>query len=287
MIPWLLGFMGLGVSGWGVLSTYRMLHPEARPIPAPSSLPPVSIVSLTSHEGKPFDVWVLDAREPRGVVVACHGYHANRLQLIEIADGLHQRGYTVIAFDLRGHGMRHEACTFGVNEVRDIGVILAWLRQQPRLASLPVGLYGLSLGGAIACQAAARYPVFGALVLDSTYARLFPILARAITTQYHLPAIPWAWITWLGAQVALRRCLSRLDPVVLARHSSVPLLLIHGAQDETVPLEHAHALSASWRGPKDQWIEPQAAHAGTSAINLHGYCDRVARFFDQWLTRHP
>ena len=287
MILWCLGLLGLTVSGWGVLSTYRTLHPEVRLFTPPQPFPSLRTVPLVSHDGHPFDVWVLDAHDPSGVVVACHGYHANRLQLIGLADGLRQRGYTVMACELRGHGMRsHEACTFGVNEVRDLNVVLAWLKRQPRLASQPVGLYGLSLGGAIACQAAARDSAYRAVVVDSAYARLFPILARAISTRYRLPIIPWAWITWVGVQVALGRRLSRLDPIIVARRSRAPLLLIHGGQDHTVPLTHAHALYASWHGPKERWIEPLAVHVGTYAANPQDYCNRVAHFFDQWLAPH-
>jgi len=284
VVWWLLGVVGLGVSGWGVLSTYRMLHPRPRPLTIPQSLPPVRTVSLVSRGREPFELWVLHADQPRGVIVACHGYHVHRLQLIERAQGLCQRGYTVLLFDLHGHGSRRGACTFGVRDVEDIGVILHWLKQQPELASLPVGVFGLSLGGAIACQAAARFSEVRALVVDSMYARLFPIMADAIRRLYHLPALPWAWVTWLGVQVALGRRLSRVDPLVLASQIRRPILIIHGAGDESVPVEHARALYARWQGPKAQWIEPTVGHVGMSAADLAGYCDRVAGFFDQWLT---
>jgi len=228
---------------------------------------------------------MLNASEPHGVVVACHGYRANRLQLLEIAQRLSQRGYVVLLFDLRGHGTRRGACSFGLRDVKDIGLILDWVKRQPSLASLPVGLFGLSLGGAIACQAAVRYPDVRAIAADAMYARLFPILARAIRREYHLPAIPGAWMTWLGVQIALRRRLSSVDPVVLASRLHCPILLMHGAEDESVPVEDAQALYAAWQGPKDQWIEPAVGHVGMYAYDPAGYCDRVATFFDRWLTR--
>ena len=261
-----------------------MLHPAPRAFPAPTLFPAHQIVPLLGHDNLPFEVWVLEAPHPRGVLVACHGYGAGRLELIGIAEALRQRGYTVMVWDFPGHGARRGPCTFGIHETRDLDAIVSWRSQQPELASLPLGAFGLSMGGAIVCQAAARNPAVCALVLDSTYAHLYPILARAIKAQYHLPRIPWTWITWASVQLALGRRLSKLDPAILARDLTQPLLLIHGQQDSTVPLDHARTILAGWHGPTESWIEPNAAHVGTYALDPRGYGDRLAAFFDRWLT---
>ena len=284
MIPWGLALLGLGTIGWGWRSAHRMLHPEPRTFPTPDPFPAYKIVSLLGHDDLPFEVWVLEAPHPRGIMVACHGYRGGRLQLIGIAETLRQRGYTVMVWDFPGHGTRLGVCTFGIHETRDLDAIVSWRNRQPELASLPLGVFGLSMGGAIACQTAARNPAVCALVLDSTYAHLYPILARAIKARYHLPRIPWAWITWASVQLALGRRLSKLDPVILARHLTQPLLLIHGQQDLTVPLDQAQAILAHWHGPTESWIEPSAAHVGIYALDPRGYGDRLAAFFDRWLT---
>lgn len=216
-------------------------------------------------------------------MVACHGYRANWLQLIDIGEGLRQRGYSTILFNLRGHGTRSGPCTFGSRDADDLDVVLAWIRQQPALAAHRVGLLGLSMGGAIACQTAARYPAAGAVVLDSTYARLFPLVAGAIRRDYHLPAMPWAWLTWTGVQLSLRRRLSRLDPDAVAPRCRQPVFVIHGTADQTVPVEHAHALLGRWQGPTESWLESQVGHVGTYMVRPTDYCNRVADFFDRWL----
>jgi alpha-beta hydrolase superfamily lysophospholipase len=284
VIWWIVGAIGLIVSGWGVWSTERMLHPQPRPFASSPPRRPLKTIPLRSQEGELFDVWVLEPPDPHGVVVACHGYFANHVQVMGIAEGLCDRGYAVLAFDLRGHGSRPGPCTFGVNEAEDVGVMLRWIRHQPALSQLPVGLFGLSLGGAVACQAAVRHPDCSAIVVDSAYAHLFPVLARRIRREYHLPALPWAWITWWGVQAAVRRDLSRLDPARMASRSSLPLLVIHGEEDESVTVDNARALSASWQGPREQWIEPRIGHVGMFAHDPAGYCNRVAAFFDRWLS---
>ena len=283
VILWLLGTAGCGLLGWSVLSTRRMLYPKARALTIPHPFPSVNTTQLISRDGASFDIHLLEARPTRGVIVACHGYHANWLQLIEIGRGLCQRGYSMITFNLRGHGTRPGPCTFGIRESGDLDALLTWTQQQPALARHPVGMLGLSLGGAIVCQAAARHPTVGAIVLDSTYARLFPVVAGVIRRTYHFPKIPWAWLTWAGVQVALHRRLSSVDPQVVATRCRQPLLAIHGTADHTVPVEHARKLVASWRGPTEQWLEPGAGHVGIYTAHPADYCHRVADFFDRWL----
>lgn len=287
MILWLLGAIGLVAAWWAALSTRRTLYPVRRTLAVSRPLPTLEPLSWSSQDGESFDGWLLSAAPAKGLVVACHGYYANRLQLLEIAEGLRLRGYTVILFDLRGHGTRRGPCTFGVKEAEDLRVILAWVRQQPALQALPLGFFGMSFGGAVSVQAAALQGEGRAIVLDSTYARLFPVLARVIHRDYHLPAVPWAWITWAGVQAALGRRLSRRDPAVLAGRCRLPLLHIHGADDPTVPLAEGTELYLNWQGPKERWVEPGAGHAGTYGTDPGRYVDRAATFFDRWLPEAP
>lgn len=260
-----------------------MLRPVLRVLPSPEPFPSVTPLSLISHDGTPFEAWLFGASQPRGLVLACHGYHANWLQLIGIADGLRRRGYAVIAMNLRGHGDRPAPCTFGVRDREDLETILEWRSAQAALAGLPVGVVGWSLGGAVVCQLAARQRQVKALALDSTFARLFPIAAQVVKLRYHLPVVPFAWITWAAVQLALRSDLSKLDPLRAAPAVQAPLLWIHGQQDKVVPAGQGEELFAAWAGPKERWSDPTAGHVGTYALEPEEYVNRLTQFFDRWL----
>lgn len=284
MILWGLVLLGLGAIGWGMYSAFQMLHPEPRVFPEPEPLPAYAIASLLTHAGKRFEAWILESPAPRGLLITCHGYRGSRLQLLGMAEGLRRRGYTVMVWDFAGHGARPGRCTFGLEEARDLQSLLRWRDRHPPLAALPLGVVGLSMGGAAACLAATKAPQIRALALDSTYAHLYPIVVNAVKARHHLPRIPWAWITWAGVQLALRARLSRVDPAAVARSLTQPLLLIHSRQDQAVPLADAETLLAAWRGPTESWIDPRAAHAGLYAADPDAYVTRLAEFFDRWLS---
>ena len=267
---------------WGLLSARQLLYPERRLIPPPEPQPDFTVHPLTAPDGRPFEVWRLDAPAPRARLLLCHGYYANRYQVLALAHQLRVRGYEALLFELRGHGSRPGPCTLGRREADDAVAVLRWARQA--LGPLPVGLLGFSMGGAVVCQAAARDPTVRAVVVDSVYSRLFPVLQRSIWQQYHLPAVPWAWLTWWCVQAALRTRLSSTDPAALAPGLRQPLLAIQGGEDRRVVPLLGREFYQRWAGPKERWFEPSVVHVGMFATHPRAYGDRVAGFLDRALT---
>jgi alpha-beta hydrolase superfamily lysophospholipase len=214
----------------------------------------------------------------------CHGYLADRYQVLGLADGLRRLGYETLLFELRGHGSRPGPCTLGVKECEDAQMVLRWAKtRSPSSPALPVGVLGFSMGAVVACLVACHEPGIAAVVVDSVYSRLFPVLRRAIWQQYRVPTIPWVWLTWWGLQVALRRGLSGIDPVALAPRLRQPLLAIQGGADQRVVPTLGRAFYRRWGGPKTRWFEPAVAHVGMFARDPEGYCRRVAEFLDRAL----
>ena len=269
---------------WGFLSARQLLYPERRHIPPPEPLPSYTVHPLTASDGRPFDVWRLETPTPRARLLFCHGYYANRYQVLDLAHKLCERGYEVLLFELRGHGSRPGPCTLGSREADDAVTVLRWARARDRSAPLPVGVLGLSMGAAVACQVAARDSEVRAVAVDSIYSRFFPVLQRSIWRQYHLPAIPWAWLTWWCVQAALRTRLAPTDPAALAPRLRQPLLAIQGGEDRRVVPLLGREFYRRWAGPKERWFEPHGAHVGMFAMHPQAYCGRVAGFFDRVLT---
>ena len=280
---WLLGILIISLVAWSVESTRRILYPPRLVIPPPTPLPSYTTHVLVAPDGSALSVWILEARSPRARVLLFHGYYANRHQVLDLAGGLRARGYEVLLFELRGHGGRPGPCTLGTLEASDAHAILRWAASRDQARPVPVGLLGLSMGAAVACQVAVREPSVGAVVVDSVYSRLFPVLARSIWRRYHLPAIPWAWLTWWSVQLAVRRRLAPVDPAVLASRLLQPLLAIQGGEDRRVVPLLGREFYRCWAGPKERWFEEQIAHVGMFARHPQEYCDRVANFFDRVL----
>lgn len=279
-----LSLLGLSFVGWGVASTRRVLYPEAHLANPPTPLPSYQLEPVIARDGVSFNVWRLEAPAPRARLLLYHGYYANVYQVLGIGERLRQRGYEVLIVELRGHGARPGPCTVGLNEADDGTAVIEWARHRDGTRPLPLGVLGLSMGAAVICQIALRSQDVRAVVVDSVYARLFPVLRGIIRQRYHLPGVPWAWLTWWGLQLALRRRLARYDPIALAPQLRQPLFAIQGGADQRIEPRLGQELYAAWAGPKERWFEPTVAHVGMFAERPEEYTNRVAGFFDRTLS---
>jgi len=142
--------------------------------------PPVALVA-----------WWMPAPRARGVVILLHDGNSNRSFLwsngLALAQALHERGYHVLAPDLRGHGESGdaEAAPIGRSLAPDLSV---WIDEvEHRAGLLPVGVVGFGLGGQVAIYAGARDPRIRAVVADSTWADLRSSVAVSIPSATGLP----------------------------------------------------------------------------------------------------
>ncbi|KIO94890.1 hydrolase of the alpha/beta superfamily [Levilactobacillus brevis] len=62
------------------------------------------------------------------------------------------------------------------------------------------------------------------------------------------------------------------------KKSQIPLLLIHGAKDTTVPVENLDILYQAAAGPKQKYCDPNAEHIATRDADPVKYDQLVADF---------
>ena len=151
------------------------------------------------------------------LVVYFHGNGYNQLVGAARAESLREGGHGVLVASYRGYGGNpgspSEAGLFADAE--------AWMAKARELApGAKIYLFGHSLGGAVALEMAARHEVAGVATLG-TFARLAdqaPSIARGI-----LP--------------------DRFDNVAAIRRVSEPVLLLHGTEDDVVPIAAGEELA--------------------------------------------
>jgi uncharacterized protein len=174
--------------------------------------------------------WYCRAENPVASGVFCHGNTGNLTTSAAVIGTLVQSGFNVLMFDYRGFGKSTGRPSF-TGVIAD-GVTAARFHDSIRPKELPSLLYGFSLGGAVAAQVI-RHHAFDGLILQSTFTSL-PDVARAVW-----PRLPLHFFA--GNYFDTRSSVARL---------SVPLLVLHGAADEVVPVWMAHTLHDACATPK-------------------------------------
>ena len=60
-------------------------------------------------------------------------------------------------------------------------------------------------------------------------------------------------------------------------------MIVHGTEDDVVPVASAHALHARAEHPKELWLLEGLRHCKALDECYEMYRDRVCAFFDRWL----
>ncbi len=177
---------------------------------------------------------------PKGgrVVILVHGLTQNRhdrnYYFVPLARDLLAEGYSVLTFDLRGHGASDgKATTYGQNESNDVMAAVDFVKSKD-YKSERVAIVANS-AGAISTLMAGRNLTgkVGALVIDSVPTRFEPVFVRRLWIEKHVPT----FVTPFALFIAKRLYgldLSVINPIdKVAEIPDIPMLFFHGEKDET------------------------------------------------------
>ena len=174
-----------------------------------------------------------------------HGNGGNIGHRVDELAMVHARlGANVLIFDYRGYD-NSEGSPSERGIYRDARAALAYLKTRPGLDPEQVVYFGRSLGAAVAIELAGDQPPAG-LVLVAPFASLGDMARVAY------PFLPLNWL--LG---------NRYNSVTRVSQLHQPLLILHGDQDEIVPLSQGEQLHQAANPPKSFQVLPGAGHNDT------------------------
>ena len=205
-----------------------------------------------------------------------------------MAGALHRNSpFSLLLMDFRGHGDSGRGpVTFGFREMQEIQAALDLAAGDPHLKNLPVGCWGVSMGGAVALLAASGDPRILGVVTDAAYSDVGKAIARGQWLTYHIPRVPLGqWVIW-AVEFRLRCKSASMDPFrVIDRIAPRPVLLIHGGRDKTVPPGEGEALYRAAGEPKRWWLIPESEHATCYYDRTEEYVQKITKFFQDAFLR--
>jgi pimeloyl-ACP methyl ester carboxylesterase len=197
-------------------------------------------------------------------VVLLHGLFGNRRKprYAYLADRLSEWG-GVLAVDLRGHGRSGGISTLGNLEALDAEAAARWLRARGHPW---VALVGMSMGGTTALHAVHRRAHVDAVVAISTPAEFRnPPVGEPMLRLRRIWDSPWAR-TGVRAALGVRlvppgRWEAPPHPEEMARDAHVPVLVVHGEDDDFFPVEDGERLASAAGTDAQLWRLEQFGHA--------------------------
>ena len=206
-----------------------------------------------------------------------HGLRANRLAMLNRARFLTAAGYSVLLFDFQAHGeSTGDTITFGYLESKDARAAVDFVRL--KYPNGPVGIIGVSMGGAAALLASPKLDI-DAVVLEEVY----PDIKSAIADRFQMALGGWARMLTplLSLQMKPRLGVGadQMRPIDRISQIQIPKLIIAGSEDRHTTLEESLALFDAATEPKQFWVVEGASHTDMCSFAPAEYRDRILTFF--------
>lgn len=172
-------------------------------------------------------------RSSNATVIVLHGVNASREFMLPTAKILTENGFNVVLFDSRGHGKSGGGyCTYGYYEKRDISSIVSFLLLKDSTQS--VGIYGNSLGGAIALQAMAVDSRIKCGVVESTFSNLREVVSAYMERMFFVGPMFLSNIALDRASEMAKFDPDAVNPELMAKKINNPIFIAHGDSDEHI-----------------------------------------------------
>lgn len=243
----------------------------------------VAPLFVTTNDGHTLNGHIIytPSKQPKGTIVFLHGIRAVKEIFIDSTIYIANKGYNSVLLDLRAHGSSEgEYCTFGYREKYDVIALIDTLLDNKRLTS-NIGVWGQSLGGAVALQSMqidkriqfgiieSTFGDFRAIVHDYTHYNLkinFKPLTNYIITQTEE----------LGGFDA-----DSIQPINSAMAIKQPVLIVHGSVDNRINNKYGKKIYENLASEyKELIIIDSAKHSNVWKVGGTSYFERVFEFVE-------
>ncbi|MCH8011065.1 MAG: alpha/beta fold hydrolase [Candidatus Marinimicrobia bacterium] len=232
-------------------------------------------VSFITNDGIILNGWFIpNIKNEAKTLILLHGYPADKGDILPSLSFLNSE-FNLLLFDFRSMGESEgKISTVGARETEDLLTAIRFLKDR---GIEEVGVWGFSLGGAVAMMTCKKAPEIKAIVSESSYARL-DLMTQEL---YRIPGLkyPLGYLTGVWSKIFLGISIRKVSPVESIMGLEIPILVIHSKNDQVIPFEHALLIQETLRdNPNaDFWFEENLFHGQLA----EDYNKRILKFFKE------
>lgn len=202
-------------------------------------------------------LWYRPAKEGMPTMLYFHGNAAHLGNRAGKYHAFAEKGFGVLALSYRGYGKSQgEPSEEGI--YNDARATIKFLTDK----SIPLSrimLFGESLGSGVAVQMATEFQV-GAVILEAPYTS---VVNRAAEIYSFAPV-----------RLLIQ---DHYDSIGKIAKVKAPILIFHGALDQTIPIAHGKTLYEAIRSPKQAFYFPKVGHTDFNSDVLAAHILEFAR----------
>ncbi|MCX7985114.1 MAG: alpha/beta fold hydrolase [Bacteroidetes bacterium] len=257
-----------------------LLHPSDAQLPS-------ELITFDTFDGFTLHGWFIPHSHPKGTIIYLHGVGDCKIGGLPFAQHFWQNGFSIFLFDLRAHGESEGLyCTYGFYEKHDVVTAITYLYSRNDIVLGNIGVFGTSMGGAVAIQAAAIDQRIAAVVSEGSFTALRTIF---VDYQKRIIKLPWHFLrnVALAQSQRLANFKARLvSPLEDLKHVHCPILIAHGKRDSLIKVDYAYMLYNAANDPKELYIVEDANHSDVWEVGGTEYANTLTSFFERHLHQH-
>jgi fermentation-respiration switch protein FrsA (DUF1100 family) len=189
------------------------------------------IIKLDSGSGAKISAIYLKDPDARYSILFNHGNAEDIETSMPTLESLKSMGFSVFSYDYSGYGTS-TGTPSEANSFQDAEAAYNYLANDLKVPAKQIIVLGRSLGGAVATDLAHRKQA-GGLVIESSFVSAYRVMTR-------IPLLPF----------------DKFNTLSKIKNVNCPVLVIHGTNDELIPIWHGERLFQEANEPKlSFWVE--------------------------------
>lgn len=218
----------------------------------------------------------------KGTIILLHGIRVDKEHLLPIAKRLADSSFNSVLIDLRAHGKSEgKFCTYGFLEKVDISILVDSIINKLDFSD-NIGIWGQSLGGAVALQSMAMDSSIRFGIIESTFSDFDTIVHDYF--KYHLGFdIPFMtnYLIKRTRKITYFEP-SDVKPYRCARKIEQPIIIAHGRKDKRISIDYGLKNFENISSTQKKFIEiPEANHLNLWKIGGEEYFEKIFSFINE------
>ncbi|PJZ77923.1 alpha/beta hydrolase [Leptospira neocaledonica] len=241
-------------------------------------------LKIPSINGFDLPTWKIGTLEngngkARGTIFLVHGGGSDRREMTKHIGFFLKRGLDVYSFDFGCHGEARcliPGLSYGYRESKDVLSMYHYLSERyDRIYAL-----GSSVGASSILISLPEMPKLSGVIAENPMYNFERLILESPAAPKDIPA----WLSYLLIRLTILRGKFETIPSPASSLSNtklVPILFIHGKEDQVVPFRQSQDLANIYNGPSEVWLLEKGEHGAARDKDPSEYERRVAGFLDK------
>lgn len=220
----------------------------------------------------------------KAIIIIVHGVGGCKESYLHLSHKLANRGIESIILDGRAHGQSDgQFCTYGYQEKEDISKVVDFIKTKK--PTIPIGIWGNSMGGAIALLSLEQDKRLEFGLVESTFADL-----QQIVFDYQKRLAKGIGIRWVSDYAIKRAGIlgnfkpEKVKPIEAVKNIEQPVIITHGEADINITYRYGQLLFDNLKSiDKEFFLVKNGGHENVHVVGGQAFENKMIGFIERQL----